>query len=49
MDVTIDFAPISSSEVTAWRAGISLLLQLLMESNLVCTFKAHWVGAHDQW
>lgn len=45
-DASIQFVPISKDEVTTWRAGISLLLQLLMAENLICTFKAHWIGAH---
>ncbi len=35
MDVTIDFAPVPHSEVVIWRAGISLLLQLLWVGRCV--------------
>jgi len=46
-DASIRFVPISEEEVMTWRASISLLLQMIKEESLICTFRAHWVGAHQ--
>jgi hypothetical protein len=48
VDLCVEFVPILENEVTAWRASLCLLLQLLKSEKLFCTVKAHWVGAHDQ-
>ena len=46
----VDFVPIATDDIPAWRANLLLLLQLLKEEHLVCVFRVHWVGAgvHDQ-
>lgn len=41
----VEFVAVSAEEVSSWRADLLLLLQLLKTERLVCTVRAHWVGA----
>jgi len=49
VELNVEFVPISQGEIMSWRAGVSLLLQLLKEEKMLCTVHPHWVVGYDVW
>lgn len=49
VELQVAYVPMLEEHVQAWRASLSLLLQILKSNHLPCVVQAHWVGRCDAW